>query len=413
MLTVGVDLIEIARIEQTATRFGRRFLERVFTPAELAYCAGRAPCLAARWTAKEATAKALGTGIGNVAWREIEVVCETNGRPALRLHGRAAGLAASLGLTGLAVSLSHSQSHAIACVVGWKHVYRSFQLPTLRAEPQGEASNFQPQGGIPMTTPLEGKWALILGASSGFGAACALELARNGMNIFGVHLDLKATLPLAKQVMADIEATGRRAVYFNTNAADHDKRQKVLDSIQQTLGPGGTIHVMLHSLAFGTLLPFIANRPEEAISPAQMEMTLDVMAHSLVYWVQDLHRRRLLTRGSRIFSMTSAGSHRVIRHYGAVSAAKAALESHTRQLALELAPEGIIVNSIQAGVTDTPALRKIPGNERIVAEAIARNPGGRITTPQDVAQTIAVLCDPRISWLSGEIIRVDGGEDIV
>jgi enoyl-[acyl-carrier protein] reductase III len=264
-----------------------------------------------------------------------------------------------------------------------------------------------------MTTPLEGKWALILGASSGFGAASARELARNGLNIFGVHLDLKATLPLAKQVIADIEATGRQAAFFNVNAADHDKRQKVLDDIQETLGPGGTIHVVMHSLAFGTLLPFIAEKPEEAISPAQMDMTLNVMANSLVYWVQDLHRRKLLTRGSRIFSMTSAGSHRVIRHYGAVSAAKAALESHTRQLALELAPEGILVNCIQAGVTDTPALRKIPGNEKIIAEAIDRSPSGQMTTPQDVAQTIAVLCDPRISWISGEIIRVDGGEDIV
>jgi enoyl-[acyl-carrier protein] reductase III len=264
-----------------------------------------------------------------------------------------------------------------------------------------------------MTTPLEGKWALILGASSGFGAACALELARNNMNIFGVHLDLKATLPLAKKVVAEIEATGQQAIYFNSNAADFNKRQKVLDSIQETLGPGGTIHVMVHSLAFGTLRPFITSDPEDAINPAQMEMTLDVMAHSLVYWVQDLYHRRLLTRGSRIFSMTSAGSHRVMRHYGAVSAAKAALESHTRQLALELGHEGILVNCIQAGVTHTPALHAIPGNENIIAESMARNPSKRMTMTQDVGQTIVVLSDPRITFISGEIIRVDGGEDIV
>jgi NAD(P)-dependent dehydrogenase (short-subunit alcohol dehydrogenase family) len=264
-----------------------------------------------------------------------------------------------------------------------------------------------------MTPPLEGKWALILGASSGFGAACAVELARNGANILGVHLDLKSTLPMAKKVVADVEAAGRRAVFFNTNAADHDKRRKVLDQVQQVLGPGETIHVVLHSLAFGTLLPFIADNPDEAMSPVQMEMTLDVMAHSLVYWVQDLHRRRLLTRGSRVFSMTSAGSHRVIKHYGAVSAAKAALESHTRQLALELGPDGILVNAIQAGVTDTPALRKIPGNKVLIDEALNRNPGGRMTTPQDVAQTVVLLSDPRCAWVSGDVIRVDGGEDIV
>lgn len=260
------------------------------------------------------------------------------------------------------------------------------------------------------------RWALILGASSGFGAACAIELARAGMDIFGVHLDLKATLPQARKVASDIEALGRRAVFFNTNAADAGRRTAVLDKVQSILSesdPPGTIAVMLHSLAFGTLLPFIAPTPDEAISEPQMDMTINVMANSLVYWVQDLVRRGLLGRGSKVFAMTSAGSQRVVQHYGAVSAAKAALESHTRQLAFELAPKGILVNCIQAGVTDTPALRKIPGSERIIEEAIRRNPSGRMTTPQDVAYTIVALSDPRVTWITGTVIRVDGGEDIV
>ncbi len=117
MLAVGIDLIEIARIEEAVARFGDRFLERVYTAGEMATCGGRVPALAARWAAKEAAAKALGTGIGAVDWREIEILSEANGRPALRLHGRAAEVAAGLGLTQWAVSLSHSQTHAIACVV--------------------------------------------------------------------------------------------------------------------------------------------------------------------------------------------------------------------------------------------------------------------------------------------------------
>jgi len=260
------------------------------------------------------------------------------------------------------------------------------------------------------------RWALILGASSGMGAASARALAAAGYNIFGVHLDLKATLPIAKQVIADVEATGRRAVFFNTNAAADDKRAKVLDQIEETLRattPPSAIHVMLHSIAFGTLLPFIADKPEEAVSRAQMEMTLDVMANSLVYWVQDLVRRSLLVRGSKVFSMTSAGSHRVILGYGAVSAAKAALESHTRQLALELGPRGICINCIQAGVTDTPALRKIPNAERLIEEIQKRNPGGRMTRPEDVARAIVALSDPSVEWINGSVIRVDGGEDNV
>jgi len=263
---------------------------------------------------------------------------------------------------------------------------------------------------------FEGKWALILGASSGFGAASARALAKAGMDIFGVHLDLKSTLPRAKQVIADVEALGRRAVFFNKNAADGRKRGQLLDKMQEVLGesePPDVVHVMLHSLAFGTLLPFIPAEPgEKVVAQDQVDMTLNVMAHSLVYWVQDLVAREMLVRGSRVFSMTSAGSHRVVRGYGAVSAAKAALESHTRQLALELASRGILVNCIQAGVTDTPAMRMIPNSDQIVEEVIARHPAGRMTTPEDVAQTLVALSDPALTWISGSVIHVDGGEDI-
>ncbi len=267
-----------------------------------------------------------------------------------------------------------------------------------------------------MANGLEGKWALILGASSGFGAATALELARAGMNVFGVHLDRRATMPNVERIVGEIEGMGRRAVFFNQNAADPEARAQALDQMQVVLKemePPQPIHVMMHSLAFGSLQPFIAPSSKEVISQKQMEMTLDVMAHSLVYWVQDLFWRGMLARGSRVFSMTSAGSYRAFKTYGAVSAAKAALEAHTRQLALELGPHGIMVNCIEAGVTDTPALRKIPGHEEMIAEATRRNPMGRMTTPQDIANTIRALSDPSLVWITGTVIRVDGGESIV
>lgn len=261
--------------------------------------------------------------------------------------------------------------------------------------------------------PIQGRWALILGASSGFGAAAGRALAAQGMNIAGVHLDLRGTLPIAKQTIADIEALGVKALFFNTNAADPDRRAKVLDGLAAALGPGEVVHVFMHSLAFGTLLPFIADTPEEAVSQAQMEMTSNVMAHSLVYWTQDLVRRGMLGRGSRIFSMTSEGSQRVVPNYGAVSAAKAALESHTRQLAFELGPRGMSVNCINAGVTDTAALRKIPGHEAMIEATLRRNPSGRMTTPEDVAATILALSQPAVQFISGSVIFVDGGEAVV
>lgn len=265
-----------------------------------------------------------------------------------------------------------------------------------------------------MTNAEKAPWALILGASSGFGEATALELARTGMNIFGVHLDRRATLPHVEGVIAQIRSAGREAAFFNVNAADAEKRAEVLGQIAANFAEKpGTVRVLLHSLAFGTLKPYIAATPDDSLTKPQMDMTLDVMAHSLVYWTQDLVARKLMEKGGRIFAMTSSGGTRVLPTYGAVSAAKASLESHIRQLACELAPLGITANSIRAGVTDTPALRKIPGSDRLIEQARDRNPHHRLTTPADVAAAIAIFCDPKTHWMTGNVIGVDGGEDIV
>ena len=263
-----------------------------------------------------------------------------------------------------------------------------------------------------MVEGLRGTWALILGASSGFGAATARELARCGAHIIGVHLDRKAAMANVEALVKELQGAGVQAVFFNVNAADPVKRQEVLDQVQPKMG-GSPVAVFLHSLAFGTLKPYVAADPKERLTKDQMEMTLDVMAHSLVYWVQDLLARKMLGKGSRIFAMTSSGGARVWPNYGAVSAAKAALESHVRQLALELAPYGVTANCVRAGVTDTPALRKIPGNEQMMEFAKLRNPYHRLTTPEDVAQAIAILSNSGADRVTGNVIGTDGGEDIV
>lgn len=260
------------------------------------------------------------------------------------------------------------------------------------------------------------RWALILGASSGFGAAAGRELAKHGYHIAGIHLDRKGTLGNVDALVNDIKAAGRQALFYNINAADAEKRQEVVTRLQQALhasNPKGQVFVMMHSLAFGSLKPYIAQDPKEAVNQDQIEMTMNVMAHSLVYWAQDLFTRQLIGQGSRIYAMTSSGGTRVWPNYGAVSAAKAALESHMRQLALELAPHGVAVNTIRAGVTDTPALRKIPGHEEMIKFSVLRNPHHRLTTPEDVAKAIVALSAPETQWLTGNVLGVDGGEDIV
>jgi len=259
-------------------------------------------------------------------------------------------------------------------------------------------------------------WALVLGAPSGFGAATALALAAAGLDVFGVHLDRRATLPGAERVAAEIEALGRRARFFNVNAAEADRRAEVVAEMTHTLdeaGARGQLRVLLHSLAFGTLKLLIADEAREAASKAQIDMTLEVMAHSLVYWTQDVVGRGLMGSGGRIFAMTSAGGSRALPFYGPVSAAKAALEAHVRQLAVELAPRRVTANAIRAGVTATRAAQKIPGYDALEQGAQRRNPSGRLTTPEDVAKAIVVLSHPDTAWLTGNVIGVDGGEDIV
>ncbi len=256
-------------------------------------------------------------------------------------------------------------------------------------------------------------WALVLGASSGFGEAVSIALAKAGRNVFGVHLDRRATLPNVERIAGEIEGAGGKAVFFNVNAADAEKRAEVLGAMKGALAEnGGALDVVLHSLAFGTLKPFLGDE-KERMTKAQMEMTLDVMAHSLVYWVQDLAAAELLGAGAHVFAMTSAGGHRIWPSYGAVSAAKAALESHCRQLAVELVPRGIAVNAIRAGVTDTPALRKIPGNVEMIERVLAVHPAGRLTTPQDVANVIVAMARPETAWMTGNVLGVDGSEDLL
>lgn len=256
-------------------------------------------------------------------------------------------------------------------------------------------------------------WALILGASSGFGEAAALKLAEDGFNIAGVHLDRQATMPHVDEVKSKIESLGADCLFFNMNAADEHKRLEVIGELKNRIGNNSKVKVLMHSLAFGTLRAFIPKKNEQALTRSQMEMTLDVMAHSLVYWTQDLVANNLLSNKARIFAMTSSGGRSAIPYYGAVSAAKAALEAHVRQLSAELGYMEVAVNSIMAGVTDTPALRKIPGNIPMIEVARKKNPRARLTEPEDVAKVISLICKDGGEWISGGVINADGGEDVV
>lgn len=257
--------------------------------------------------------------------------------------------------------------------------------------------------------------ALVLGASSGMGLAVTRRLAAEGVDVLGVHFDTAVRAAEVEGLGDELSRDGVRVRLVNANAASANTRQEVVSSLladEADGTAGGGVRILLHSLAFGSLLPFLPlpGRPEPVLSPKQMTMTLEVMAHSLVWWTQDLLAAGLLRPGSHVFAMTSAGDSKVSVNYGAVSAAKSALLSHVRQLAVELAPYGVSVNALRAGVTLTPSLQRIPESERLVAAARAANPHDRLTTPEDVAEAVVTLSATRSSWLTGNVIGVDGGE---
>jgi NAD(P)-dependent dehydrogenase (short-subunit alcohol dehydrogenase family) len=303
-----------------------------------------------------------------------------------------------------------------------------------------------------------GQWGVILGGSSGFGLATARVLAEHGLNLCIVHRDRRSQLTRIESEFEKLRSGEIELRTFNTDALAVAKRVAVLDSLNEAVG-NGRVRVLLHSIAFGHLkllaplpsgvtrdaasklaaalgleeTPVQAHLDEAfaagmdpahsvASAPAYSEKsllddedfskTIFSMGTSLLSWVQGIFERGLFAPDARVFGLTSEGNQIAWRGYAAVAAAKVALESLSRSIAVEYAPYGIRCNVIQAGITETPALAAIPGNEHMKAQARMRNPFHRLTTPRDVANAIYLLSLDEAAWINGAVIRVDGGEHI-
>ena len=303
-------------------------------------------------------------------------------------------------------------------------------------------------------------WAVIIGGSSGFGLATAQKLSVHGMNLCIVHRDRKGAMSRIAPGFEKLKSNGGKVITFNLDALSPDGRTAVLDALEAELGTTGKVRLLLHAVAFGNLrllapvaaseaprsarhriaeaagispevidravqtafengadsLCTLAEPPdynaEQFLEAEDFSRTLHAMGSNMVEWVQDLFNRNCFADDARVLGLTSEGNTVAWRGYAAVAAAKAVLESVARAMAVEFAPHGIRSNIIQAGVSDTAALRIIPGSAHIRARAALRNPFGRLTTPEDVANVVFLLCLDEAAWINGALICADGGERI-
>ncbi len=259
-------------------------------------------------------------------------------------------------------------------------------------------------------------WAIILGGSSGFGIAAVEKLAMHGMNIAVLYRETRAPERQIKERFSNLAKTFEvNIATFNINALDTSARNTFIEEFTDSIGKKHSIRLLLHSIARGNLKPLVVqdaypDKNTRELSIEDIRLTTYAMSTSLLDWTRSILEAELFQPDARIIGLTSEGSHKYWEGYAAVSIAKASLESLATYMAIELSKYGLRTNLIQAGITETPALKKIPDSEKLIRIIKEKNPMGRMTRPEDVANVIYLLCTDEASWINGAVIHADGGE---
>lgn len=251
-----------------------------------------------------------------------------------------------------------------------------------------------------MYPELSGKHALVTGATRGFGRSIATRLAAEGATVIVNYRRSKID---AQSVVAEIEATGGRAIALRGDMGNEESLDRLFEGVTSELG---SLDILVANAAFGIPGPLMNSTTKH------WDVTMSSSARSLL----DLTKRTIPLMTSdykRIISITSSGGHRVLAQYGLMGVAKGALESLTRSLAVELAPQGILVNGVLAGVADTKSLHAISGVEDLLTSAKGRTPVGRLVKPQDIADVVAFLVSEQARMICGQFIVVDGGFEVL
>lgn len=252
-----------------------------------------------------------------------------------------------------------------------------------------------------MPKPLQGKTAVITGASRGIGKAIALELAQRGANIV---INFVRNEEAAAEAKKEVEALGVKALTFQGNVGD----AKNIEALIQTAGQEfGGIDILVHNAALG------AFKPVHQLKVNQWDLSFEINTKAFLLLVQKALPWMEKKGEGVVLTLSSLGSHRFIPNYGAIGISKSALETLVKYLAVELASKKIRVNCVSGGLVDTDAIKFFPQYEQFVGEVVKRTPAGRIAKPEEIAQVAAFLCLPESRWIYGQTIVADGGLSLI
>ncbi|MBM3328167.1 MAG: enoyl-[acyl-carrier-protein] reductase FabL [Calditrichaeota bacterium] len=246
---------------------------------------------------------------------------------------------------------------------------------------------------------LHNRVALVTGSSRGIGKAISLALADCGVHLVINYLRKKSE---AEATAKSIRSRGVRCLVVKANVAEDAEIEVLFDQIEQEYG---RLDILVSNAASGVL------KPSYQLTTRHFDWAMNINARALLPLAQGA--ARLMKTGGHIIAVSSLGAVRAIENYAAVGASKAALESLVRHLAVEMAPCGINVNTVQAGAVDTEALKHFPNREEILENTRLRVPARRLLTPDDVADVVILLCSDRARMIQGQSIVVDGGYSIV
>lgn len=241
------------------------------------------------------------------------------------------------------------------------------------------------------------KVALVTGGTRGIGRAIADALAEQGCDLVINYLRNRTA---ARAAAAELEAKGVRVHLIKANVGDVEKIKEMFAEIDKTFG---RLDILVNNAASGVLRPLVE------LEESHWDWTMNINAKALLFCAQEAAKLMRKHGGGKIVSISSLGSIRVLDNYTAVGVSKAALEALTRYLAVELAPDNIVVNAVSGGVVDTDALKHFPNRDELLADAAQRTPAGRMVQPTDLSHAVMFLLSEQASMIRGQTLIVDGG----